>query len=123
LPDDRDEPVAAAGDGDDEPILARRLAKRATQRGHKLVQAVLFDDDAIPNGRHDRCLVQHLAGMFDEVDESVEGLWLQRDGLPVQSEQQPAARIEAKSTELVDHRHSRDWRSEEISEKTPFAKA
>lgn len=101
----RDEAIAATGHGDDEAIVARRFAERATQREDALAEVVFLDDGVGPHRFHERRFVEQRAAMLDQVHECLDGARAQRYRFAVRVEQHPPRGIEVKSPEF-EHRHT-----------------
>jgi hypothetical protein len=62
-------------------MLAGTLAQRPAQDRDVLVQVVFFDHDVGPDGFEQRRLFHHFAAVFDQVEQRVEGLDGQRNGV------------------------------------------
>jgi hypothetical protein len=98
----RDEPIAAAGLGHDEPVIFGRLAENASQRRDVLVEIAFLDDKIRPDRLEQRAPVQRLPGVLDEIEQRVEDLRLERDRLTPDTRQHASQRVETVVAELVD---------------------
>jgi hypothetical protein len=83
-------------------VFARALAQHTAQRRHVLVEVVLLDDDVGPDRLHQRSLLDELPGVLDQIEQGLEHLRGQCDGLAVDARaQQPLGSIDTEFTELV----------------------
>jgi len=67
------ESISAPGNGDDEIVLVRTLAKRPSQRRYLPRQVVLVDGRARPDTVQELIFADDLVSMFEQRDEHVEG--------------------------------------------------